>query len=231
MTDLTSLTIAEARDKLRAKEITADRADRGLSLGDRRANAALNAYVAVTPDKALRHGQGLRRPLAAGKAGALKAFRSASRICSPPRASTPRPAAISSTASSRDTNRPSPRTVGRRRRHARQAQHGRVRHGLVQRDLVLRPGGQPLASRRLEHSSWCPAARPAVRPLPLPRISAPARPRPIPAARSASRPPSPAPSASSRPMAAARAGASSRSPPRSTRPARSPATCAMPRSC
>ncbi len=49
--------------------------------------------------------------------------------------------------------------------------------------------------------------------------------RPTPAARSASRRPSPARSASSRPTAAARAGASSPSPPRSTRPARSPRRC------
>jgi aspartyl-tRNA(Asn)/glutamyl-tRNA(Gln) amidotransferase subunit A len=40
----------------------------------------------------------------------------------------------------------------RRRRVARQMQHGRVRHGLVERELVLRPGAQPVgprASRRL----------------------------------------------------------------------------------
>ncbi len=37
-------------------------------------------------------------------------------------------------------------SVGRRRGHARQAQHGRVRHGLVQRDLLLRPGRQSVAA-------------------------------------------------------------------------------------
>ena len=36
----------------------------------------------------------------------------------------------------------------RRRGHPRQDQHGRVRHGLVQRDLVLRPGAQPVGPRR-----------------------------------------------------------------------------------
>ena len=36
-------------------------------------------------------------------------------------------------------------SVGRRRGDARQAQHGRVRHGLVQRDVLLRPGDQPVA--------------------------------------------------------------------------------------
>ena len=55
--------------------------------------------------------------------------------------------AISSTASSRATNRPSPPILGRRRGDAGQAQHGRVRHGLVQRDLLLRPGDQSRGAR------------------------------------------------------------------------------------
>ena len=37
---------------------------------------------------------------------------------------------------------------GRRRGHARQAQHGRVRHGLVERDQRLRPGDLALAAQR-----------------------------------------------------------------------------------
>ena len=47
-------------------------------------------------------------------------------------------------------------SLGRRRGHARQAQHGRVRHGLVQRDLVLRPGGQPVAARRARTRTLVP---------------------------------------------------------------------------
>ena len=40
--------------------------------------------------------------------------------------------------------------VERRRGDARQAQHGRVRHGLVERDQRLRPGGLALAARGLQ---------------------------------------------------------------------------------
>ena len=65
-------------------------------------------------------------------------------------------------------------SVGRRRGDARQAQHGRVRHGLVQRDLLLRPGRsipwrlarQVLATCRRASAcagrlaaGWCSAAR------------------------------------------------------------------------
>ena len=75
------------------------------------------------------------------------------------------------------------------------------------------------------------AVRPAARPPPSRRASALARRRPTPAARSVSRLPLPARSASSRPTAAARAGASSPSRPPSTRRGRSPAPCRMPRSC
>ena len=52
MTDLTSLTIAEAREKLKAKEFSAlELTDAYLSAIDT-ANGALNAYVATTPEKA-----------------------------------------------------------------------------------------------------------------------------------------------------------------------------------
>jgi aspartyl-tRNA(Asn)/glutamyl-tRNA(Gln) amidotransferase subunit A len=52
MTDLTTLTIAEARTKLKAKEIRAgELTDAYLSAIDR-ANPVLNAYVTVTHDKA-----------------------------------------------------------------------------------------------------------------------------------------------------------------------------------
>ena len=52
------------------------------------------------------------RALRRARAGRSKAFRSASRISSPPRASTPRRQAISSTASSRPMNRRSPAICG-----------------------------------------------------------------------------------------------------------------------
>ena len=115
---------------------------------------------------------------------------------------------------------------------ARQAQHGRVRHGLVQRDQRLRPGDQPVAAQRRRQCGADPGrlAR-AARRRRSRRGSRRASPAPTPAARSASRRPSPASPGSSRPTAAARAGASSPSPRRSTRPGRWRATCATARSC
>ena len=43
---------------------------------------------------------------------------------------------------------PSRASSRRRRRHARQAQHGRVRDGLVERDQRLRPGHLPVEAQR-----------------------------------------------------------------------------------
>ncbi|WP_421859092.1 Asp-tRNA(Asn)/Glu-tRNA(Gln) amidotransferase subunit GatA [Oricola sp.] len=72
MTDLTSLTIAEARDKLAAKEFTAvELTDAYLAAIDA-ANSALNAYVAVTPDKARAMASASDERIAAGRAGALE---------------------------------------------------------------------------------------------------------------------------------------------------------------
>ncbi|MGQ3214002.1 Asp-tRNA(Asn)/Glu-tRNA(Gln) amidotransferase subunit GatA [Shinella sp.] len=72
MTDLTRLTIAEAREKLGAKEITAvELTDAYLGAIDA-ANGALNAYVAVTPEKARDMAKASDGRIAAGKAGALE---------------------------------------------------------------------------------------------------------------------------------------------------------------
>ena len=96
------------------------------------------------------------------------------------------------------------RRPARRRRHGarRQDQHGRVRDGLVQRELVLRPGhairGTPSA---------CRAAARAARRRRSRRASCRRRPAPTPAARSASRRRCRASAGSSRPTACARATA------------------------
>jgi aspartyl-tRNA(Asn)/glutamyl-tRNA(Gln) amidotransferase subunit A len=72
MTDLTSLTIAEARDKLHAREITAtELTDAYLSAIDA-ANEAFNAYIKVTPEKAREMAKASDERIAAGKAGALE---------------------------------------------------------------------------------------------------------------------------------------------------------------
>ncbi|HEV7320268.1 MAG TPA: Asp-tRNA(Asn)/Glu-tRNA(Gln) amidotransferase subunit GatA [Ensifer sp.] len=72
MTDLTSLTIAEARAKLAAKDITAvELTDAYIGAIDA-ANEAINAYIAVTPEKAREMAKASDARIAAGKAGALE---------------------------------------------------------------------------------------------------------------------------------------------------------------
>ena len=72
MTDLTRLTIAEAREKLGAKEITAVELTDAYLGAIEAANGALNAYVTVTPDKAREMAKASDARIADGKAGALE---------------------------------------------------------------------------------------------------------------------------------------------------------------
>ncbi len=72
MTDLTRLTIAEARDKLRGREITASEITEAYLAAIDRANPALNAYVAVTHDKAREMAKASDARLARGEGGALE---------------------------------------------------------------------------------------------------------------------------------------------------------------
>jgi aspartyl-tRNA(Asn)/glutamyl-tRNA(Gln) amidotransferase subunit A len=72
MTDLTALTIAEARDQLKAKAITATELTGAYIRAIENANEALNAYVVTTPEKALEMAQASDARLAAGNAGPLE---------------------------------------------------------------------------------------------------------------------------------------------------------------
>jgi aspartyl-tRNA(Asn)/glutamyl-tRNA(Gln) amidotransferase subunit A len=72
MTDLTRLTIAEARTKLAAKEITAVELTEAYLGAIEAANEAINAYVVVTPEKARDMAKASDARIAAGKAGALE---------------------------------------------------------------------------------------------------------------------------------------------------------------
>ena len=72
MTELTSLTIAEARTKLQAKDITAVELTEAYIGAIEAANAKINAYVTVTPDKAREMAKASDARIAAGKAGALE---------------------------------------------------------------------------------------------------------------------------------------------------------------
>ena len=72
MSDLTKLTLAEARDGLAKKEFTAlELTDAHLSAIEK-ANAAINAYVLVTPEHARAQAKDSDKRIAAGKAGALE---------------------------------------------------------------------------------------------------------------------------------------------------------------
>ncbi|WP_062116449.1 Asp-tRNA(Asn)/Glu-tRNA(Gln) amidotransferase subunit GatA [Aureimonas sp. AU40] len=71
MTDLTALTIAEARDALKAKQFSAVELTDAYLAAIEAANKALNAYVAVTPDAARRMAQASDQRLARGEGKAL----------------------------------------------------------------------------------------------------------------------------------------------------------------
>ncbi len=72
MSDLTRLTIAEARTKLRAKEIKAAEITDAYVDAIERANPVLNAYVATTPDKARAMAKSSDAKLVKGEGGALE---------------------------------------------------------------------------------------------------------------------------------------------------------------
>ncbi|EJN04827.1 Asp-tRNA(Asn)/Glu-tRNA(Gln) amidotransferase subunit GatA [Phyllobacterium sp. YR531] len=72
MTDLTALTIAEARDQLKAKAISATELTGAYIQAIENANEALNAYIVTTPEKALEMAKASDARLAAGNAGPLE---------------------------------------------------------------------------------------------------------------------------------------------------------------
>ncbi|MCT7375666.1 Asp-tRNA(Asn)/Glu-tRNA(Gln) amidotransferase subunit GatA [Chelativorans salis] len=74
MTDssLTQLTIAQAREKLAARDISALELTESYLAAIEAANGALNAYVAVTPDKAREMAKASDARIAKGEAGALE---------------------------------------------------------------------------------------------------------------------------------------------------------------
>ncbi|SIP98419.1 aspartyl/glutamyl-tRNA(Asn/Gln) amidotransferase subunit A [Rhizobium sp. RU20A] len=72
MTDLTRLTIAEARERLAAKDVTAVELTDAYLAAIEAANPAINAYVTVTPEKARAMAKASDARIAEGKAGALE---------------------------------------------------------------------------------------------------------------------------------------------------------------
>ena len=72
MTDLTALTLAEARDGLKAKKFSATELTQGPSRRDRGRQPALNAYVLVTPELALEQAEGKRRAARQGRCASAR---------------------------------------------------------------------------------------------------------------------------------------------------------------
>lgn len=72
MSDLTKLTLAQARDGLAKKEFTALELTDAHLAAIEKANAAINAYVLVTPEHARAQAKESDKRIAAGKAGALE---------------------------------------------------------------------------------------------------------------------------------------------------------------
>jgi aspartyl-tRNA(Asn)/glutamyl-tRNA(Gln) amidotransferase subunit A len=230
MSDLTRLTIAEARAALDNKDCSAvELTDAYIAAME--AHRDLNAYIVETPDKAREMARASDQRIAAGKAGPLEGIPLGikdlfategvhTQACShildgfrPPYESTVtanlwRDGAVMLGKLNMDE-------------FAMGSSNETSYYGPVKnpwkakgdnKDLV--PGGSSGGSAAAVAAGFAPAP-----------------PQRIPAARSASRRPSPAPSVSSPPMAAVRAGASSPSPLRWIRPVRLRVMCATAPSC
>ena len=232
-TELTDLTIVQGRDGLRARRFTRSRPDNGASLRDRGVEPRLNAYLSVGHAQAMDQARAADAALAQGDTRPLLGIPLAIKdlFCTE---------GVRTTAGSKILMPFMPpyemhrhrQPAARRRGVSGQDQYGRVRDGLVQHDLVLRAGGEPVeaaAGRRRGAGAGRIVRRfgggggGAV--------GDGRRQAPIPAARSASRRRFAAWSGSSRPMAAARAGAWWRLPRRWIIRGRLPARCGIAAIC
>src|SRR5215207_4278711 len=118
ISDLTHLTLAEARDGLKNKRFSA-REIAQAHIGAVAQAKALNAYVLETPERALEQAEASDARLAKGEGGAHDRVQ-------------PHPGRLHAGVR---IDRHGP-TLARWRRHARQAQQRRIRHGIVERDLL-----------------------------------------------------------------------------------------------
>ena len=75
MTDLTKLTLAEARDGLRAKTFTSTELTKAFVVAIEKGNSHLNAYVLPTPEQALAMAQISDNRLARGEGRPLEGLR------------------------------------------------------------------------------------------------------------------------------------------------------------
>ena len=109
--DLTSLTLAEARDGLRAKKFSAREIAQAHVAAVERARD-LNAFVLETPERALEMAAASDKRIAAGKVGPLEGLPLAIRISSAPKAYARQPARRSSRISFLPTSRRSRQISG-----------------------------------------------------------------------------------------------------------------------
>ena len=111
MTDLTTLTLAEARDRLKSRAISSvEITNAHLEAIER--SGGLNTFVEVTADKALQMAEASDARLARKEAGPLEGLPIGVKDLYATEKSIRKPAVIFSTASGRPTNRPSPPICG-----------------------------------------------------------------------------------------------------------------------
>ena len=104
VTDLTKLTLAEAREGLRRKQFSATELTQAFLDAIEAGNKSLNAYVLPTPEHALAQAKASDARLPRARRARSKACRSASRTSTAPRACARRRAPTSSTISRRPTS-------------------------------------------------------------------------------------------------------------------------------
>ena len=159
MTELTALTLAEARDGLRTRNSPPPSLPTPIVAAIEKARA-LNAFVLETPERRRAMAKAADARIAKGEA------RPARRHSARHQGPVLPPQGVRTTACSHILDNFVPtyestvtaQSLARRRGDARQAQHRRVRHGLVERDLVLRAGGHRRGGARARTRRWCPAA-------------------------------------------------------------------------
>ena len=146
MTDLTRLTLAQARDGLKAKSFTAVELTQAHVDAVAKARA-LNAYIVETPEKALDMARASDARLAKGEGGALEGLPLGIKdlYCTEGVQTTAASHILEGFAPQYEFHRDH-QPVARRRGDAGQTQSRRIRHGLVERDQLLRPGGLALAA-------------------------------------------------------------------------------------
>ena len=144
MSELTSKDDRRIRDGFGSGEFTAREIAESFNAAVAAARM-LNAYIVETPEDALAAADAADKARAGGDLRRSRAFRWASRICLRPQASTLPPAAGSLGLQADLREHGQRQSTPRRRGDARQAQHGRVRDGLVERDQRLGAGDQPVA--------------------------------------------------------------------------------------